>query len=130
MPAWGPINPVLAHYAFTLEELLVFSADDLECKTFKFTSGTPGVSADVTLGFVLDAPVSCLQVPDLQAEGAHANQILGENASGELPVFLNTHGAFASFSFYADSHQYVEEYGQVVPHDSTVKSQPSNVVAL
>lgn len=103
--------------------------DEMKCKVFSFVASTHGISADVTLGFVLDAPVSSLQM----SSGADiaSQDVFGEDAmTGETPVFLNTQGAFASFLFFANCHSVDMEDGQVVPYDNQLKSKPSDVVAL
>ena len=128
MPAWGPLNPVLATYSFELEELMKLSQDELKCKAFRFVAATQGISADVFLGFVLDAPVSTLQVPS--GEDLTPEQVFDDDVTGETPVFLNTQGAFASFLFFANCHPVETEDGQVVPFDNKLKTRPSDVVAL
>lgn len=128
MQAWGPMNPVLATYSFELEELMKLGPEEMKCKTFHFIAATHGVSADVNLGFVLDAPVSSLQIPS----GADftAEQVFSDDMTGERPVFLNSHGAFASFLFFANCQSLEMEEGQVVPYDRNIKTRPSDVVAL
>jgi hypothetical protein len=125
----GPMNPVLGCYNFTLEELLLLSPEELECKTFTFMSVAQGIAANVTLGFVLDAPVSGLQISS-KGEDFRASSVFDDAVTGETPVFLNTYGAFASFLFYANSKPLEEEAGQVVPYDTKIKSSTPNVVIL
>jgi uncharacterized protein (AIM24 family) len=122
------MNPVLATYSFELEELMKLGHEEMKCKSFRFVAATHGVSADVNLGFVLDAPVSTLQIPsDI---GLTAEQVFSDDMTGERPVFLNAQGAFASFLFYANCQSVEMEEGQVVPYDKNVKTRPSDVVAL
>jgi hypothetical protein len=123
------MNPVLGCYNFTLEELLLLSPEELDCKTFTFMSVAQGIAADITLGFVLDAPVSGIQISS-KSEDFRASGVFDDVITGESPVFLNTYGAFASFLFFANSHPVEEEGGQVVPYDTKVKAATPNIVSL
>lgn len=123
------MNPVLGRYDFTLQDLLHLSPEELESKPFTFISVAQGIAATITLGFVLDAPVSGIQAPSSK-EDFRASGVFDDVVTGETPVFLNTYGAFASFLFYANSHPVEEEAGQVVPYDTKATKPPPNVVSL
>jgi hypothetical protein len=126
------VNPVLGSYGFTLQDLRNLTPDELERKEYTFfpNPSLQGVLATVSMGFVLDAPVSGIHPPS-SSDAFRASQIFDDNSStGENPVFLNTSGPFSSFLFFGNAHPLDEESGQVVPYDSRVKSLPSDIVML
>lgn len=134
MPAWGPMNPMLASLNFTIDEISNIISRNTENKLFTMVPGIPGVSAEICLSFAFDSPISNVHVSgdDIRLSSNFQDDV----DDTQKDVYLNGYGAFASLLFYPNcSRESVTTPrggNQVFPFDSSPRATThvSNVVAL
>lgn len=84
IPTFAMINPLLAHLSFTVQDLLQTPLHNMSDCNYELTSDMSGVKASVRLGFKFDTPLVGVEAV----------------SDSRTTVFLNCHGAFASFVFF------------------------------